>query len=88
MDAIKNNQLKAKKKDDKTKGIVYLSKGLNRLIKLYPGSLDANSLNILEKFAIYEKKIDYKNLSYKILFQGFIYLMKLIFKKNMVCFMT
>ena len=45
MDAIKKNtQLKVKKKDDKTKGIVYLSERLNRLIKLYPGSLNDKTL--------------------------------------------
>ena len=39
--------MKIKKKDDKIKGIVYLSKKLNRLIKLYPSSFDDRSLKIL-----------------------------------------
>ena len=36
----KNNHLKVQKKDDKRKGIVYLSERLNRLIKLYPSSFN------------------------------------------------
>ena len=58
MDAIKkNNQLKVQKNDDKTKGIVYLSERLNRLIKLYPSSF--NDREICNKW----EKIDYKSLS-------------------------
>ena len=69
MDAIKkNNQLKIKKKDDKTKSIVYLNERLDRLVKLYPSSFDDKSLNILGKLVINEKKNDCKSLSYKILF--------------------
>ena len=68
MDAIKNNKWKVKKKVDKTKGIMYMSERLNAFIKLYLGSFDLKSLDVLEKLELKEKKIDYKNLCCKILF--------------------
>ena len=64
----KNNLLKVKKKDDKTKDIVYLSERLNKFNKLYPNSFSDKVLDALEKLVINEKKIDCKSLSYKILF--------------------
>ena len=65
---MKKNLLKVKNKDDKTKGIVYLSERLDKLNKSYLNSFDDKSLDVLEKPVINEKMIDYKNLSYKILF--------------------
>ena len=57
LDAInKNNQMKVKNKDDKLKDMVYLSERPNRIIKLYPSSFDDKSLNVLEKYAINDKK--------------------------------
>ena len=77
-------------KDDKTKGIVYLSERLDTLIKLYPGSFDNKSLDVLEKLELKEKKIDYINLSYKILFcnEDNVRSHEIDFLKNMVRFTT
>ena len=60
--------MKLKNKEDKPKDMVYLSERPNRIIKLYPSSFDDKSLNVLEKHAINDKKIDYKRLSYMVLF--------------------
>ena len=40
----KNNLLKVKKKDDKTKDIVYLEKGVDKLDSMYPKSFNSNSI--------------------------------------------
>ena len=71
MDAIekqKENQLKVIKKDGKTKDIVYLKQRTNKSFKLYPKSFDNRSIILLKILAKNENKIDYKDLSYKMLF--------------------
>ena len=62
----KQNKNKAKtiEKDDK---ILYLREGIDKLFKIYAGSFNRKSINSLEVLAKNES-IDYKNLSYKILF--------------------
>ena len=64
----KNNQLKVKKKDDKKKDIVYLKEGVDKLVDLYPNSSNNKSIIFLENIRSYENKINYNDLSYKILF--------------------
>ena len=50
LDAIKNNNLlKAKKKDDKTKDIVYLEERVDKLDSRYPKSFDSNSIFFVGK---------------------------------------
>ena len=39
----KKNQLQVKKKDDKTKGILYLEEGVNKLVDLYPSSFNSKA---------------------------------------------
>ena len=60
----KKNKLKIIEKDVK---IVYLRDGINKLFKIYPESFSRKNTNSLETFARNES-IDYKNLSYKIIF--------------------
>ena len=68
MDAIKKNQLKVKKKDDKTKGKVDLSERLDRLIKLYPRFFWWYKLKSTRGTCNKWEKNDSKSLSYQILF--------------------
>ena len=58
------NKLKAIEKDEK---IVYIRDGINKLFEIYPKLFNKRCINSLEVFARNEV-IDYKNLSYKILF--------------------
>ena len=64
----KNNQLKVKKKDDKTKGILYLEEGVNKLVDLYSSSFNSRNIVFLKNMENYENKINYYDLSYKIFF--------------------
>ena len=47
---------------------MYLKKEVDRLDKIYPSSFDYISLSVTETQATNERKIDHKNLSYKVLF--------------------
>ena len=50
--------------------IVYLKDKINKLFEMYRKSLNNQSKSSLKAFAKSEDKINYKNLSYKILFSG------------------
>ena len=66
LDAIeKNNQLEVKTKDDKSKDIVYLKEGIDKLVDLYLNSFSSKRIFFLESIKNYENKINYKDLSSK-----------------------
>ena len=48
--------------------IVYLKEGVDKLVDLYPNSSNNKSIIFLENIRSYENKINYNDLSYKILF--------------------
>ena len=56
------------KKDVKIKDIVYLKERIDELDSIYPKSVNSKSIVLLKSIENYEKKIDYKRLSYKISF--------------------
>ena len=58
------NKLKTIEKDDK---MVYLRDGIDKLFKIHANSFNKRSIDSLKGFSKIEG-IDYKNLSYKILF--------------------
>ena len=66
LDAIekqKENKLKITEKDK----IVYLENKIDKLFEIYPKSFTIQSKKLLKALAENENKIDYKNLSFKIL---------------------
>ena len=82
MDAIeKNNQLEVKRKNDKTKDIVYLKEATNKLDDLYPNSFSSKCIILLKRIESYEHKVNYEDLSCKILLlrKMLLDLMRLIF---------
>ena len=67
LDAIKkNNQLKVKKKDDKTKDIMCLTEEINKLNDLYPNAFSSKDIILSKGIENYKNRINYKDLSYKI----------------------
>ena len=67
LDAIKkNNQLKVKKKDDKTKDIMCLTEEIDKLNDLYPNAFSSKDIILSKGIENYKNKINYKDLSYKI----------------------
>ena len=76
--AIKNQKKKSKtikdQKENKSKiiekegKIMYLENEIDKLFKTYPNSFTSQGKSLLKIHTNSEKKIDYKNLSYKILF--------------------
>ena len=86
LDAIekqKENELKMIEKDE----IVYLEDKIDESFEMYPNSFDERSKALLNTLAKNENRINYKNLSYRILL-SMVNFMNLIFSKNMALYMT
>ena len=56
----KKNQMKVIKKDNEIKNIVYLRKGIHKLLRMYPKYFNQISRSLLENQTKNEYKIDYK----------------------------
>ena len=64
----KNKQLNGIEKQKEKDKIVYLEDGIDQLFEAYPKSFDKKSKSLLNTLVKNEHKVNYKNMSYKMLF--------------------
>ena len=57
----KNNKLEVEKKDHKTKDIIYLKEGIDKLHAFYPNSFSRKGIILVKGIENYENKINYKD---------------------------